>query len=38
VVVYRWEAPLFFANAGSLRDAIRRLARQRRLNWIVLAV
>jgi MFS superfamily sulfate permease-like transporter len=36
VVVYRWEAPLFFANAGSFRDAIRRLARERHPGWIVL--
>jgi MFS superfamily sulfate permease-like transporter len=36
VVVYRWEAPLFFANAGSFREAIRRLARERRPEWIVL--
>ena len=36
VVVYRWEAPLFFANAGSFREAIRRIARERRPNWIVL--
>jgi high affinity sulfate transporter 1 len=36
VVVYRWEAPLFFANAGSFREQIRRLARQRRPRWIVL--
>jgi len=36
VVVYRWEAPLFFANAGSFREEIRRLARQRHPRWIVL--
>ena len=36
VVVYRWEAPLFFANAGSFREEIRRLARERRPRWIVL--
>jgi MFS superfamily sulfate permease-like transporter len=36
VVVYRWEAPLFFANAGSFREAIRRLARERQPRWIVL--
>jgi high affinity sulfate transporter 1 len=36
VVVYRWEAPLFFANAGSFREQIRRLARERRPDWIVL--
>jgi MFS superfamily sulfate permease-like transporter len=36
VVVYRWEAPLFFANAGRFRDEIRRLAREREPDWIVL--
>jgi high affinity sulfate transporter 1 len=36
IVVYRWEAPLFFANAGSFREAVRRLARERRPDWIVL--
>jgi high affinity sulfate transporter 1 len=36
IVVYRWEAPLFFANAGSFREQIRRLARERRPEWIVL--
>jgi high affinity sulfate transporter 1 len=36
VVVYRWEAPLFFANSGRFRDEIRRLASQREPEWIVL--
>jgi high affinity sulfate transporter 1 len=36
IVVYRWEAPLFFANAGSFREQIRRLVRERRPQWIVL--
>ncbi len=36
VVVYRWEAPLFFANAGMFRQQIRHLARERRPDWIVL--
>ncbi|HTY97834.1 MAG TPA: sulfate permease [Solirubrobacteraceae bacterium] len=36
VVVYRWEAPLFFANAGSFREQIRKLAREREPRWIVL--
>jgi MFS superfamily sulfate permease-like transporter len=30
VLVYRWEAPLFFANAGMHRDHIRRLVRDGR--------
>jgi high affinity sulfate transporter 1 len=36
VVVYRWEAPLFFANAGEFRRQIRHLARTRDTGWIVL--
>ncbi len=36
IVVYRWEAPLFFANAGSFREQIRTLARKRKPRWIVL--
>ncbi len=36
VVVYRWEAPLFFANSGRFRDEIIRLARDRNPEWIVL--
>jgi high affinity sulfate transporter 1 len=35
IVVYRWEAPLFFANAGAFRRQIRQLARERRPRWIV---
>lgn len=36
VVVYRWEAPLFFANAGSFRQQIRHLVRERRPEWVVI--
>ena len=36
VVVYRWEAPLFFANAGSFRQQIRKLVRDRQPQWVVL--
>ncbi len=36
VVIYRWEAPLFFANAGIFREQIRRLVRRRRPRWVVL--
>jgi high affinity sulfate transporter 1 len=36
VVVYRWEAPLFFANAGIFRQEIRTLERRRKPRWIVL--
>ena len=36
VVVYRWEAPLFFANAGAFRDQVRRLIHDRHPTWFVL--
>jgi high affinity sulfate transporter 1 len=36
VVVYRWEAPLFFANAGAFRDQVRRLVHRRQPAWVVL--
>jgi MFS superfamily sulfate permease-like transporter len=36
VVVYRWEAPLFFANAGSFREQIRKIVRERSPRWVVL--
>ncbi len=36
IVVYRWEAPLFFANVGSFREQIRKLVRERRPQWVVL--
>ncbi len=36
IVVYRWEAPLFFANAGEFRQQIRKLAHERKPAWIVL--
>jgi MFS superfamily sulfate permease-like transporter len=36
IVVYRWEAPLFFANAGSFRDQIRSLVRARKPEWVVI--
>ena len=36
VVVYRWEAPLFFANAGAFRQQVRHLAREQQPSWIVL--
>jgi high affinity sulfate transporter 1 len=36
VVVYRWEAPLFFANAGIFRQEIRTLVRRRKPRWVVL--
>jgi len=36
VVVYRWEAPLFFANAGAFRQQIRKLVRERSPGWVVI--
>ena len=36
VLVYRWEAPLFFANAGMFRQQIRHHVRRRRPQWVVL--
>ncbi len=36
VVIYRWEAPLFFANAGMFREQVRRLVRDRNPRWVVL--
>ena len=36
VVVYRWEAPLFFANASSFREQIRKIVSERKPRWIVL--
>jgi MFS superfamily sulfate permease-like transporter len=35
IVVYRWEAPLFFANAGAFRRQIRHLVHERHPRWIV---
>ena len=36
IVVYRWEAPLFFANASSFRQQIRHLVRDHHPSWVVL--
>lgn len=36
VIVFRWEAPLFFANSGIFRQEIRRLVRREQPRWIVL--
>jgi MFS superfamily sulfate permease-like transporter len=38
MVIYRFDAPLFFANARTFRDQVRRLARtEPRPQWIVVA-
>ena len=34
--MYRWEAPLFFANAGIFREQVRHEVRTRRPAWVVL--
>jgi len=36
IVVYRWEAPLFFANAGAFRRQVRYLVHEHRPAWVVL--
>ncbi|MGZ8763389.1 MAG: SulP family inorganic anion transporter [Acidimicrobiia bacterium] len=36
VVVYRWEAPLFFANSSIFREQVRDLVRERNPRWVVL--
>ena len=36
IVVFRWEAPLFFANSGQFRDQVRALVRDRQPQWVVL--
>ena len=36
IVVFRWEAPLFFANSAAFRMQIRKIVRTRRPSWVVL--
>ena len=36
IVVFRWEAPLFFANAGMFRQQVRELVRERTPRWVIL--
>jgi MFS superfamily sulfate permease-like transporter len=36
VLIFRWEAPLFFANAGIFREQVRSLVRERQPRWVVL--
>ncbi len=35
IVIYRWEAPLFFANSSAFRTQIRHLVRDRHPSWVV---
>jgi high affinity sulfate transporter 1 len=36
IVVYRWEAPLFFANSNIFLEQIRTLVREQQPGWVVL--
>lgn len=36
IVVFRWEAPLFFANCNQFRDQVRALVREKAPSWVVL--
>jgi high affinity sulfate transporter 1 len=36
IVVYRWEAPLFFANCSSFRTQVRRIVRSRDVSWVMI--
>ena len=36
VVVFRWEAPLFFANSGLFVEQVRSLVREQQARWVVL--
>jgi high affinity sulfate transporter 1 len=36
IVVYRWEAPLFFANSSSFHKKVRRLVEDVHPSWVVL--
>jgi MFS superfamily sulfate permease-like transporter len=36
VVIFRWEAPLFFANAGIFRREVRHLVREHQPQWVIL--
>ena len=36
VLVFRWEAPLFFANAGMFSEQVRLLVQEHQPTWVVL--
>jgi MFS superfamily sulfate permease-like transporter len=36
IVVFRWEAPLFFANCASFRTQIRELVHEHRPTWVII--
>jgi MFS superfamily sulfate permease-like transporter len=35
IVVYRWEAPLFFANSSAFRTQVRRVVAESQPSWVV---
>jgi high affinity sulfate transporter 1 len=35
IVVYRWEAPLFFANCSAFRNQIRHAVRGGQVRWVI---
>ncbi len=35
IVIYRWEAPLFFANCSAFRTQIRHVVRDQHPSWVV---
>jgi MFS superfamily sulfate permease-like transporter len=35
IKVFRWEAPLFFANCGAFRAEVRRIVRRDQPRWVV---
>ena len=35
IVVYRWEAPLFFANSSAFRTQIRHVVADRHPSWVI---
>jgi len=36
IIVFRWEAPLFFANSGMFRQQLRHHVRHDRPRWVIL--
>jgi len=36
IAVYRWEAPLFFANCSSFRTQVRTIAREGDVSWVII--
>jgi high affinity sulfate transporter 1 len=36
LVMFRWEAPLFFANSGMFRQQVRHHVRRQRPRWVIL--